>query len=148
MSPEKPIRARLSQRNIPHNTMATLASKPGSVVYVQEVSLWVAGHKIPQHKFDRLMAILVDLEKLLDACIIPPDLRNPAVVRQALDRLPELLAEKVRRGPAVVQYGIEVREAVHATLAQDSPENAAAARAKKAQDDAANETASKVLSTK
>jgi hypothetical protein len=153
MSPEQPIRARLSRRNIPHNTIAALASTPSSVIYVQEVSLWAAGHKIPQHKFDRLMAVLVDIEKLLDACVLPPDLRNPAAVRQALDRLPELLAENARRvavGPATVQYAPEISSEVASVLAVDTlaPEKVAALQSKKKIDHAAQDTARPILSTK
>jgi hypothetical protein len=152
MSEPLSIRARITTRSIPFATLSALATTPTSIVHGSEVSKWASGIKVPQHKADRLEGALQSLEKLLNAVTLPPDLRNPAVVRRALDRLPELLADKARRekeaaaaGPAIVRFVPEVSSEAHTVLAQDdvAPEKR---QSKRLLDRAAAKAASEVLS--
>ena len=127
MSEPLSIKARITSRSLPFSTLAAVASSPEMLCHATEVSRFANGIKLPQFKYDRLLQTLESIEEMLDGVAVTPDLRNPVMVRRALNRLPQIKAEQARlaaaekaEAPAVV-HGIEVPAAVvHSTLAVDN----------------------------
>lgn len=127
------IRERLASQGIPQVLIATLSSKPPhALVYITDVSSWVKGIAIAQHKADRMMQALIRIERVVDQSPFKPDLRSREsflAAEQYVEMLKKSKVADAAQAAALAQsikqsaskYPLATASKVIATLSADYP---------------------------
>jgi hypothetical protein len=148
------LKDRINSRKIPMKLLAELASQGGGAVFATEASQWSKGAPLAAHKCQRLLAALEAVENLVDSVVIPPDLRDTAVVRAAIGRLSELQTVKASEPPAPAAIAAvassEQTEAAQLLAADENPRSELVAKraAEKQERQRVSEIATPILSSK
>jgi hypothetical protein len=125
----KSIRQRAERICLPFKVWGRLASTPESKIHQPNLSNWLDGEKTSESKVKRLLAVLRQVEDLVAAAKVRPDLSDEPNVRLALQTLAQIRANpaqapwQYRGATASPEDGAEAVSIARSTLAGASESN-------------------------